>query len=155
MQAFDEDSDDKPGPNVAFFKEWAALLNWEDHDMIRQLTLTGAESRSAMQWDTVIHAHHTDTRQFFAIADEAVEKDTAAGWIERGRLDLWMVPARLTPKNVVKQLKWRLDRQGNLTHKEKRRLTSDGQTHATTVSTRKNGGTFLFQAFLIWMKLLL
>lgn len=56
--------------------------------MINQMTITGAESKSKLCWDTVIHAHHLGARQFVHKANEAIEKDTQAGWIEPGRIYL-------------------------------------------------------------------
>lgn len=138
MQPIGVQNDDIPGPNAKFFIEWSRRLNWKDEDMIRQLTVTGAESRSSMCWDTVIHAHHTGARRYLLTAHEAIESDTAKGWIEPGRLDLWTVPARLIPKNVVKQSKWRLDSTGNLIVKEKYRITSDDSIAAAGSDSRND-----------------
>ena len=136
MQSFGIDNNEQPGPNIDFFIEWSSRLNWKDRDMIKQLTITGAESRSTMQWDTVIHSHHTGLRQSPLQADAVIDKDTRLKWIESGRYDLWTVPARLIPKNVVRQQKWRLNSDGNLISKDKWRVTSDDSLAACGSDSR-------------------
>jgi hypothetical protein len=72
----------------SFFSEWGDRLRWADHDMLRQLSVTGVESRSACEWDSVVMGHHRGLRLNFEPAEESVANDTAAGWITSGRLDL-------------------------------------------------------------------
>lgn len=52
--------------------------------------------------------HHTGLRRAFAPAHKAVMADVAEGWTRPGRMDLWTVPARVVPKNMVLLKKWRM-----------------------------------------------
>ena len=118
----------------SFFREWGDRLRWTDRDMLRQLSVTGAESRSACEWDTVVMGHHRGLRLNFEPAAESVASDTAAGWITSGRLDLWTVPGRLVPKNTIVQPKWKIEGEGalqRLVRKVKHRVSTDDSIEAT------------------------
>lgn len=69
---------------------------------------------------------------------EMVESDSAKGWIDWGRAHLATVPARLTPKNVMRQLKWKLSEEGQLYNKVKWRLTSDDSIAAHDSDSRNS-----------------
>ena len=83
------------------------------------------------------HCLHANVRERER-EQEMVESDTARGWIDRGRPHLATVPARLTPKNVVRQLKWRLSAEGRLHNKVKWRLTSDDSIVADGSDSRNS-----------------
>jgi len=139
LQPYSED--DPPAQEVrpAFFKEWGERLEWPDLDMLEQVQHTGVESRSTCERCTVIHQHHRGLRENYLPARESVDKDTKEGWISSGRRDLWTVPARLVPKNVVLQSKWRVDTGGDLVRKLKARVTTDDSMQALGTDSR-NGG---------------
>ena len=111
--------------NAAFFEEWGRRLEWADLDMLMQAAVTGAESRTMMSGDTVIMGHHGGLRARPSPARASVDSDTRNGWMTGARRHLWTVPARLVPKNVVTQHKWRADSSGELYLKLKYRVTTD------------------------------
>jgi hypothetical protein len=111
--------------NREFFQRWATRLRWGDADMLEQVTESGVESRSGLELATVIMGHHGGLRNNIQPARESIEHDTNAGWMTAARLDLWTVPARLVPKNVVSQLKWRMGDDGAVYRKRKHRVTTD------------------------------
>ena len=125
MQPFSADDPPQQGAQREFFAYWGARLAWRDHDMLRQVTETGVEGRSELDWATTIMSHHAGLRHNPEPAAESIRNDTAAGWMSSARRDLWTVPARLVPKNVVQQLKWRIDELGELRRKKKYRVTTD------------------------------
>lgn len=120
-------SDEEPPVQAvvgSFFAEWGEKLNWPDADMLRQVRVTGCESRSECSKDAVIYCHYEGLREHLGPAQASVDKDTARGWITLGRQHLWTVPARVVPKNVVDQQKWKL-LDGLLTEVTKCRVTTD------------------------------
>lgn len=74
--------------------------------------------------DTVIHAHHAGLRENHMPASVAMEHDLEQRWTMPGRAHFFTVPARLPPKNVVAQDKWKLV-DGELVSVRKWRVTSD------------------------------
>jgi hypothetical protein len=136
MRLFDE-LDPVGHPGADFFAEWGAKLGWPDEDMLRQMTVTGADSRTECEWDTVIMSHHTGLRDNISPAKAQVEEDTRQGWLVEGRHHLWTVPARLVPKNVVTMRKWKLqvvDGELRLGRVTKFRVTTDDSMRADKVS---------------------
>ena len=59
----------------SFFAQWGERLRWTDKDMLRQITVTGAEGRSACERDTVVMGHHGGLRSNYLPA----RKEVAAG----------------------------------------------------------------------------
>ena len=99
-------SDEEPPDQAvvrSFFAEWGEKLGWPDADMLRQVRVTGCESRSACRRDTVIYCHHSGLREHLSPALASIDRDTTKGWMTPGRPHLWTVPARVVPKNVVDQ----------------------------------------------------
>ena len=139
LQPYDENDPPQQEVRPEFFAEWGERLRWPDHDMLQQVCVTGVESRSSCERCTVIHPHHRGLRENYAPAKASVDKDTAEGWISLGRRDLWTVPARLVPKNVVSQHKWRLDDEDTLTRKLKHRVTTDDSIAALGTDSRNSG----------------
>ena len=94
------------GINVAFFREWAAALQWPDEDMVEQVA-SGVDSRARCDLTTVLRFHHKGLQHNFAPARASVEADTAPerGWISTGTAHLRYVPARLVARNCVSQHK--------------------------------------------------
>ena len=131
MQPYSEADPPAHQANSRFFSEWGRRLAWTDVDMIDQVTRSGVESRSTMEWDTTVMAHHGGLRNAPAPAEASITKDTAAGWMTAARTDLWTVPARLVPKNVVAQHKWLL-LAGKLSKKLKYRVTTDDSIEPTS-----------------------
>ena len=125
MQPYSAADRPQQGARHAFFEAWGAFLSWPDADMLQQVTLTGVESRARMELSTVIMSHHGGLRGDLAPADTSIAHDTSAGWMTQARLDLWTVPTRFVPKNVVHQDKWRYDDERNLVRKRKVRITTD------------------------------
>lgn len=140
MQPFgiEEELEEAQSANPAFFREWGKRLKWPDEEMISQASESGSDGHSQAEWDTVVHSHHGGLRRYFRRACEMVESDTARGWIDRGRAHLATVPARLTPKNVVRQTKWKLSEDGQLYNKVKWRLTSDDSIVAMGSDSRNS-----------------
>ena len=124
MQPYTVEDPPPDGIDRGFFRRWAARLDWPDTDMVEQVTECGVEGRSELERATVIMGHHGGLRGNPQPARESIEHDTGEGWMTAARPDLWTVPARLVPKNVVTQHKWRLDH-GKLVRKLKYRVTTD------------------------------
>ena len=78
--------------------------------MLQQVHSTGIESRSECEMCTVIVGHHGGLRLNPKPAIDSTEADSkeGRGWISTGSTHLHTVPARLVPKNVVSQPKWKL-----------------------------------------------
>ena len=129
LQPFGEDEPPVQRVNGEFFRVWAARLGWKDGDMLQQVVLTGSDSRSECSRDTVVFGHHTGLRRAFGPAHKSVMADVAEGWILPGRADLWTVPARVVPKNMVLLKKWRFV-DGELRLVDKWRLTTDDSMEA-------------------------
>ena len=125
MQPFSAEDPPQQGARREFFSYWGKRLAWADLDMLAQVTETGVEGRSELEWATTIMSHHTGLRHNPGPACESIDNDTAAGWMSAARRDLWTVPARLVPKNVVEQLKWRINDGDELVRKRKHRVTTD------------------------------
>ena len=130
-----EDDPPSQGARPAFFVEWGARLGWEDKDMLRRVCVTGCSSGSRCARDTVIYAHHTGLRENYKPASDAMAVDLEHGWTTAGRQHLYTVPARLPPKNVVAQVKWKLEA-GVLVSKKKWRVTSDDSVAAPGSDSR-------------------
>ena len=126
------------GINVAFFREWAAALQWPDEDMIEQVA-SGIDSRARCDLTTVLRFHHKGLQHNFAPARASVEADAAPerGWIWRGRPHLPYVPARLVAKNVAEQRKWKL-RGGEAVKVVKHRVTTDDSMEEEGADSRNS-----------------
>lgn len=124
LQPFSEEEPPVQAIVRSFFAEWGEKLSWTDADMLRQVRVTGCESRSTCSRDTVIYCHHKGLREHLGPAQASIDRDTTKGWMTEGRPHLWTVPARVVPKNVVDQQKWKLV-DGVLTEVTKWRVTTD------------------------------
>lgn len=114
-------------------------MGWPDTDMIYQLSERGCLSRSDCERATVVYGHHTGLREHYQPAREAVAEDVRRGWVTEGTPDLQTVPARMVPKNVIGQTKWRLTEEGELTQKQKWRVTTDDSASAPGARSRNDG----------------
>ncbi|KAL3920846.1 MAG: hypothetical protein SGPRY_005109, partial [Prymnesium sp.] len=131
---FGEDEPPEQQVNGEFFRAWAARLQWQDRDMLQQVVLTGSDSRSECSRDTIIFGHHAGLWRAFAPAHKSVVMaDVAACWISPGRADLWTVPARVVPKNMVGV-------GGELQLVDKWRLTTDDSMEVGDCVASRNAG---------------
>jgi hypothetical protein len=117
---------DPPAQEAAaeFFTSWGRFLRHPDEDMLYQVTVTGVESRSGMPRDTSVMGHHAGLRNAPGPAFARIAEDEAKGWLTPARRDLWTVPARCVPKNIIRSLKWRI-LGGKLVKKLKTRVSTD------------------------------
>lgn len=122
-----------------FFVEWGQLMGWPDADMIYQMSERGCLSRSSCERATVVFGHHSGLREHYGPARAAVEEDLKRGWVTAGRPDLQTVPARMVPKNVVGQVKWKLTGEGTLLQKQKWRVTTDDSASVPGARSRNDG----------------
>lgn len=138
LKPFSEAEKPRQEVNAAFFVRWGDRLQWPDQDMIDRVARWGCDSRATCARDTVIYGHHGGLRANYGPAREAVEHDVREGWITRGVPHLRTVPARLVPKNVVLQEKWRLNDKGELVKKQKWRVTTDDSIEARGSDSRNH-----------------
>ena len=127
------------GARPSFFVAWANRIKWPDHDMIRQVALTGVESNSKCSKATIISGHHRGLREHFAEANESIEADRERGFISEGRRDLFVVPSFLVPKNCVERRVWKLDESGQLHHTSKWRVSTDDSISIEGEISRNEG----------------
>ena len=127
-----------PGRRISAenMRRGAEEIGWTDTDILDQLD-TGLEARSGCALDTVLAFHHKGLIQSFEPAKKIIERDIEQGWVAKATPRLPYVPCRLTPRNVVKQTKWKIttkpdgtpeiDEEGNLVVEEnpKYRVSTD------------------------------
>ena len=94
--------------NAAFFTRWAAQLGWTDHEMIRQVTVSGVEAQSACTKSCIIMGHHGGLRRHYAEADKLIAEDTVRGFTRPGRAHPWTFPFIATSRNCVERKVWKL-----------------------------------------------
>ena len=138
LQPYDDNEPVPPSVDGAFFVRWASWLGWQDVDMIRQVSVTGIESRSACTRATTVATHHGSLRANFAPAKAVVDADTRMGFVQRGRAHLWTIPAQMVPRNCVSQRKWKL-RGDELTRTLKWRVTTEDSIGAQDEVLRNDG----------------
>ena len=120
-----------PGPRQAdraAVRAAAQALSWEDidPDILAQVGEGGIESRSMCSDDTVLSWHHGGATANFAVADKAIRKDAAEGWL-LGPFCVAppILPMRCLPRNVIHQTRQRLLPGGSLESYEKPRITTN------------------------------
>lgn len=138
LQPFDESDPPPKSVNHQFFQQWAERLGWTDKDMIRQVAVTGVESRSACTAATIVMGHHGGLRANFGAAEAAISADVEAGFVRRGRRDPWVVPSVMVARNCVERKQWKLV-DGELRRVVKYRVTTDDSISADGETSRNDG----------------
>ena len=138
LQPYDDSEPVPQSVDGAFVARWASWLAWQDADMIRQVSVTGIESRSVCTRATTVATHHGGLRANFAPAKAVVDADTQMGFVQRGRAHPWTIPAQMVPRNCVSQCKWKL-RGKELTRTLKWRVTTDDSIGAQDEVSRNDG----------------
>ena len=129
----------QPGSaNAAFFTEWGEFLRWTDRDMIRQVTVTGIESRSQCSRACIVMGHHGGLRKQFAHAETAIAADTDAGFVKRGRAHPWTFPFIATARNCIERHQWKLSEAG-LRRVVKWRVSTDDSISVDGEVSRNDG----------------
>lgn len=136
LQPFSREDPPVQRVSGAFFAEWGERLRWADRDMLHRVCVTGCASFAQCSRDTVIFGHHKGLRTEYLPAREDVELSRANGWVTDGTPHLRTVPARMPPKNVVEQLKWKMNADGTLYRKQKWRVTTDDTIAPSGMSSR-------------------
>ena len=140
-------SDDDPVPptvSSSFFIRWHRMLQWTDGAMLQEVTVTGAEARSAHTKATIVMGHHGGLRANFAPAAAAVEADLNNGFTKPGRPHPWVIPSIMVARNCVKRSLWRIVK-GKLAQIIKWRVTTDDTIEAKAApgeppfTSRNNG----------------
>ena len=121
---FSEADPPTQGANAAFFKRWRKVMPGLDADMHHQVQVRGVDSGAQCSRITVLVGHHGGARAHYDVLREGVEADTGKGWVTTGVMHLQTVPARLSPKNVAVQTKWKLSGD-ELTRVVKHRITTN------------------------------
>ena len=121
--------------NRAAVRRMAEDVGWLDHDLLLQVGEGGVESRSECPMDIQLSFHHSGLRDSFDVADAAIAKDIAEGWVEPPHPTIPWVPIQLIPNNVVLQDRQRVE-SGRLVDYVKGRLTTDLSNGSFSV----NGG---------------
>ena len=123
---------------AAFFTQWGDLLGWPDADMIQQVAITGVEARSQCTRACIVMSHHGGLRRNFSHAAEAIEQDTLAGFVLRGRAHPWTFPFIAVARNCVERHQWKL-RGGALQEVVKWRVTTDDTISVDAEVSRNDG----------------
>ena len=137
LQPFTEGDPVQHGLSADFFQHWAATIGGVDDDMLRQAAVSGAESRAKCEYVSVIMGHHAGLRHNPAPAIASVEADTKAGWIKRGTRLPPTLPCRMIAKNMIEQLKWKID-DGVLKQVGKHRVTTDESADTGSTVSRNH-----------------
>ena len=124
-----EPQDDHPDslrPDV--FAEWAEFLGWSDVDIVHQLRSGGLRAHhDSLSMDTVLAFHHGSLLENFPAADKVTSADLGKGWISRAAKGhhLPVIPARVIPRGVALQPRYRREKDGSLVEFLKPRVTTD------------------------------
>jgi hypothetical protein len=133
---------DDPPPSsldASFIAGAAAAIAHPDQDIVRQVQ-SGAEAAAVVEPAIMLCFHHHGLRGNFSAAQAAVDKDCAAGFVQRAFTQLPFVPCRLVPRNIALQRKWKLEEDGSVTEYSKPRLTTDDSWGAGGAVTARNAG---------------
>ena len=103
----------------------AALLDWDDADIIGQIGEGGVETRADCELVTSLVFHHDSLLQEVRRADESVQQHIAKEWVAAPVRHLPFVPCRMQPRGVVMQARSRLREDGTLEEYMKPRITTD------------------------------
>ena len=121
-----------------FFVQWSNLLRWPDADMVQQVAITGVEARSRCTHACIVMGHHGGLRRNFSHAADAIEQDTLAGFVSRGRAHPWTFPFIAVARNCVERHQWKL-RGGKLCEVVKWRVTTDDSISVDSEVSRNDG----------------
>ena len=141
LQPYSDEDPVPQRPNSAraeFFLSWGAFMDWRDEDMIRQVSVTGVESRSKCTNACIVMGHHGGLRKNFEHAAKAIAKDTDAGFVRRGRADPWTFPFIATARNCVERRQWKMSAEG-LHQVVKWRVSTDDTIAVDEEVSRNNG----------------
>ena len=112
----------------ASFELWADTLGWNDADIVHQLVSGGLRAmHEDLSLDTVLAFHHGSLVDNFAQADKVTSCDIQKGWISAAATGhhLPIIPARVIPRGVALQPRYRADPDGSLVEFFKPRVTTD------------------------------
>ena len=118
---------DDPAPHAvraAFFREWAPVIGSEDDELL-QWAETGVASHAATTQQATFRFHHKGLQRNIGAVAKTVDEDERMGRISKGVPHPRYLPPRTLPKNVVRQLKWKVVADGVVEEVEKWRITSD------------------------------
>ena len=110
------------------FEHWAGVLGWNDADIVHQLGGGGLRAmHDGLSLDTVLAFHHGSLVENFGPADKVTSCDIQKGWISPAAPGhhLPIIPARVIPRGVALQPRYRADPDGSLVEFFKPRVTTD------------------------------
>ena len=110
------------------FEHWAGFLGWNDADIVHQLGGGGLRAmHDDLSLDTVLAFHHGSLVENFGPADKVTSCDIQKGWISPAAPGhhLPIIPARVIPRGVALQPRYRADPDGSLVEFFKPRVTTD------------------------------
>ena len=110
------------------FDLWAETLGWNDADIVHQLGAGGLRAmHEDLSMDTVLAFHHGSLVENFGPADKVTSCDIQKGWISPAAPGhhLPIIPARVIPRGVALQPRYRADPDGSLVEFFKPRVTTD------------------------------
>ena len=112
----------------AAFAEWAEFIGWRDADIVHQLNGGGLRAyHDSLSLDTVLAFHHGSLLENFPAADKVTTADLGKGWISAAAKGhhLPVIPARVIPRGVALQPRYRAEKDGSLVEFLKPRVTTD------------------------------
>ena len=110
------------------FAEWADFIGWRDADIVHQLSGGGLRTfHDSLSLDTVLAFHHGSLLENLPAADKVTTADLDKGWISAAAKGhhLPVVPARVIPRGVALQPRYRKEKDGSLVEFLKPRVTTD------------------------------
>ena len=107
------------------YRRQAEQLGWAEYDVVQHVASGGVEMRSKRVPATVLSFHHRGLAENFPAAKEVVSKEIAERWTQPLRAGMRYNPSVYNPRNVVVQMRQKIESDGSVVEYAKPRVTTD------------------------------